>query len=544
MEDLYFDADPEQREKQFQSFLSSHDEWQEYKRILQLYETDSVPLTDDDVKQLLGGKYQKDDGTKLTPERLANSLFQPGMKFIGTICIPSLGDMNTQDSDSDEDVAFDPFASRNMDDDDDDDAALPVAQPVDNASVAGEGTIAATVSGSHQEVRDGTNSSSNASGIERYELVILQNGMDEFGNDFIMGAHTAYHDTQCVYINFNIRDDSDIDIDYEDEETCIKGSWNSFKCCFEGCVRQRLQANDGAFHTRDEVTHVFTLHPCTNECPYGRGVRPNASFQSIFQDDLLCTKSRAVVELRNQANAKGFEVVNNYNNLFKPHGLKIELSDFRAIKSKRTLTSTDSLPVKAIWKLRDTMWEDLSKCCSMISEMTCARFRYRTSLLDRASFENGEEKVAFFEKWKKVGFCLAKANAEWDSCNKSSAHVYWFAGVLSQNDGIAIATLSSMMYKSRRLYQNYDTLEKTWRRANARRPKDFLTQFEVSSNEVPRNFTCSICFEGIGEGDDDSTIAIHRLPCSHCFHGACLQEWFHNSHATCPTCRSPVTDEI
>ena len=70
MEDLYFDADPDQREKQFQSYLSSHDEWQEYKRILQLYETDSVPLTDDDVKQLLGEKYQKDDGTKLTPERL------------------------------------------------------------------------------------------------------------------------------------------------------------------------------------------------------------------------------------------------------------------------------------------------------------------------------------------------------------------------------------------------------------------------------------------------------------------------------------------
>ena len=537
MEDLYFDADPEQREKQFGAFQSSHDEWQEYKRILQLHEMDCVPLTDDDEQQLLGEEYhKKDDGTKLSLERLVNSLFRPGMKFIGTICIPSLGDTAHDEN---------PFASINMNDD----AALPVAQPVDNAVAAGEDVIAATISDGRQEVSDGTNSSSNASGIERYELVILENDTDEFGNDYIMGAHTAYHDTQCVYITFNIRDVEEqtseqvLDIEYEDEETCIKGVWNSSSCCFEGCVRQRLQANDGAFHTSDEVTHVFTLHPCTNECPNGRGVKNNVSFQSSFQDDLLSSKSRAVVELRNRSNSKGYESIEKYNDLFKPDGLKIKLEDFQAIKSKRGLLATDSLPVRSIWKLRETNWEDLSNCCSMISEKTCARFRYRTSLLDRASFESKENKIVFFENWKKVGFCLAKANAEWDNCNNSAAHVYWFAVVLSRNAQIATATLSSMMYKSRRLYQNYDTLEKSWRRANARKPKDFLTQFEVSSDEVSRQFTCSICFEGV-EGDEGLLVALHRLPCSHCFHGACLQEWFHNSHATCPTCRSPVADEI
>mmetsp|Transcript_8636 Transcript_8636/g.13016 ORF Transcript_8636/g.13016 Transcript_8636/m.13016 type:complete len:544 (-) Transcript_8636:1630-3261(-) len=535
---LYLDADPDQREQQIGAFQSSHDEWQEYKRIIQLHETNAVSLTDDDVKQLLGEESnKKDDGTKLTLKSLAHSLFQPGMKYIGTICIPSLGDDVGHAHDSDSDDGDDTVIIDTVNDTD----TVNDEQPVDNA---GENT--ATDSDAQLETGDRTTTSPNPSGVEQYELVILEKGTDEFGNDFILGAHTAYHDTQCVHINYHIRDangqtsEEVLDIEYEDEETCIKGSWNPSSCCLEGYVRQRLQANDGAFHTSDEVTHVFTLYPCTYQCPRGRGVR---SEQSSFQEDLLSVKTRAVVELRNRANSKGFESADNYNDLFKPDGLKIEFEDLQALKHKRALSATDNVQIRSIWKLRGSNWEDLSNCCSMISEKTCARFRYRTSLLDRTSFGSGDEQRVFFEKWKRVGFCLAKAHAEWDSCDNSTARVFSIAFVLCRNLQIVSSSLQSMMYKSRRLGQNYDMLESSWRRANARKPTDFLTQFEVSSHEVSRQFTCSICFEGVAnEGEEDLALALYKLPCSHCFHGACLQKWFHNSHVTCPICRAPVTD--
>lgn len=541
---LYFDADPDQREKQIAAFQTSHDEWENCKRLIRLHET-SLPrrtgfsFTVADAEQLLGEKIDKiDDGSKsLTLEGLARSLFQPGMKFVGTICIPSLGDVlgsahhHDSDSDSDEGDIFEPYETRNANGDS--------AQSAGNS-----GGSAATDSDAQQEARDGSDSiSSNTTAVERYELVILEKGKDEFGNDFIMGAHTAYQDTQCVYVNFNVRDADGqqvLDIEYEDEETCIKGTWNPSSCCFSGVVRQRLVANDGAFHTSNEVTHVFTLHPCTYECPNGRGL-PNDSPQSSFQEDLLSAETRAYVALRDRANSKGFESVENYNNLFKSDGLKIEFEDFQTLSRKRTLSIFDNVQVRSIWKLRESDWEDLSNCCSMLSEITCAKFRYRTSLLDEASFESGEKKRAFFEKWKRVGFCLAKANAEWDSCNSSAAQLYWFAVVLWGRFQVDSSSLSSMMYKSRRLYQNYNHLETSWRRANARMPTDFLTRYEVSSQEVSHQFTCSICFDGANDGD--STIALYRLPCSHCFHGSCLKQWFHKSHATCPICRSPVTDE-
>jgi len=525
MDSLYLDADPDQREKQISAFQSSHDEWQEYKRILDLHETKGVPFSDDDVKQLLGEEYHdntKDDGKSLTIESIAHLIFRPGMKYVGTICIPSLG--NIYDDDSDEEDEIDAHVSRN-------------AASSDNA---------ATISNNQSVPSDRTTTSSNNSGEKTYELVILERGDDEFGNGFILGAHHAYDDTQCVYININIRDSDGqtseqvLGIEYEDEETCIKGILNTSSCRLEGCVRQRLQANDGAFHTSDEVTHVFTLYPCTNECPSGRGLG-NEPLQSSFQEDLTSAKTRAFVELRNRAYSKGRECAYNYNDIFKSDGLKIELDDLQVLKSKTSLSSADSAQVRSVWKLRESNWEDLSTLYSMLSENTCARFRYRASLLDGASFESGEQQKVFFEKWKRAGFCLDKAHAEWDSCSVGNAQVAQIVYVLSRSLGSLTFTLNIMMHKSRRLYQNYDNLESSWRRATARPPTDFFKQFEVSSHELSEQFTCSICFDGVSNEDNEgSTIALYRLPCSHCFHVACLQKWFHN-HVTCPICRSPAT---
>lgn len=477
---LYLNADPVQCEKQISTFQSSHDEWQNSKRILRLQETTGVQ----------GEEYHDKDDKSLTLESVAHLLFQPGMKFIGKICIPSLGD-----------------------------------GPING------------------------NGENNVMEKEPYELLILERGV-EFGNDFILGAHNAYDDTQCVYININIRfadgqtSEQVLDIDYEDEETCIKGRWNTSSCCLEGCVRQRIQANDGAFHSSNEVTHIFTLHPCTNDFPSGRGLT-NESLQSSFQEDLTSAKSKAVVELRNTIYSKGLECAGSYNDLFQAEGLNIDLDDLQALKSKTCLLPTDSDKVRSIWKLRESNWADLSKCRSMMSEQTCARFRHRAYLLDQVSFESGEEKRVFFEKWKRAGFCLHKAHAEWDNCEIFSARVFQIAYVLSRGLEMEALryTLHNMLYKSRRLYQNYDNLESSWRRAKARQPLDFFTQFEVSSHEVSEQFTCSICFEGVAneENDVNLTIALYRLPCSHCFHGACVQKWFH-CHLTCPICRSTVTD--
>jgi len=534
MNSLYLDADPDQRENQISAFQSSHDEWQENKRILQLHEETGVRFTDDYVKQLLGEDNRTDDdddGKILTIEDIADLLFRPGMKYIGTICIPTMRPIDGNDSDEEDEMTDARNATQPVDiffsDNDDDDAAITSnAQPV-----AGNSTTA----------------SSNHSGVETYELVILERGDDEFGNSFILGAHHAYDDTQCVFINIGIRDSDGptseqvLGIEYEDEETCIKGIWNKSSCRLEGCVRQRLQANDGAFHSSDEVTHVFTLYPCTNECPSGRGLG-NEPLQSSFQEDLTSAKTRAVVELRNRTFSKERECAYCYNNIFKSDGLKIEPEDLRTLKLKASLSPTDSVQVRSVWKLRESNWDDLSRCYSMLSERTCARFRYRASLLDGASFESGEERKVFFEKWKRAGFCLDKAHAEWDSCGIGNARVVQIVYVLSRNLASLTFALKRMMYKTSRLYQNYDILESSWRRAKARPPTDFFRQFEVSSHEVSEQFTCSICFDGVSYQDNEgANIALYKLPCSHCFHGLCLQKWFH-SHVTCPICRSQVTD--
>lgn len=47
---------------------------------------------------------------------------------------------------------------------------------------------------------------------------------------------------------------------------------------------------------------------------------------------------------------------------------------------------------------------------------------------------------------------------------------------------------------------------------------------------------CAICM--LDEGKDEETV---RLPCSHVFHGRCIEPWFHRV-STCPTCRSDVMD--
>ncbi|XBI31742.1 hypothetical protein VPH35_055278 [Triticum aestivum] len=48
---------------------------------------------------------------------------------------------------------------------------------------------------------------------------------------------------------------------------------------------------------------------------------------------------------------------------------------------------------------------------------------------------------------------------------------------------------------------------------------------------------CAICLSERGTEDEESV----RLPCSHDFHGRCIERWFHRK-STCPTCRRDVVE--
>lgn len=47
--------------------------------------------------------------------------------------------------------------------------------------------------------------------------------------------------------------------------------------------------------------------------------------------------------------------------------------------------------------------------------------------------------------------------------------------------------------------------------------------------------SCSICLSDFKEDED-----VKMLPCRHCFHQTCLEQWFHHS-TNCAFCRFDVT---
>ncbi|KAL9340471.1 hypothetical protein Peur_066690 [Populus x canadensis] len=56
----------------------------------------------------------------------------------------------------------------------------------------------------------------------------------------------------------------------------------------------------------------------------------------------------------------------------------------------------------------------------------------------------------------------------------------------------------------------------------------------------PRPRECAVCLSEFTEGE-----RVRKLKCHHTFHNECLDEWLHQSMATCPLCRITVLpDEI
>lgn len=69
-----------------------------------------------------------------------------------------------------------------------------------------------------------------------------------------------------------------------------------------------------------------------------------------------------------------------------------------------------------------------------------------------------------------------------------------------------------------------------------RRRRISIIQFKsmCKNREEERGVECCVCLCGFKEEDEVSEL----VSCKHFFHRACLDNWFGNSHTTCPLCRS------
>lgn len=59
--------------------------------------------------------------------------------------------------------------------------------------------------------------------------------------------------------------------------------------------------------------------------------------------------------------------------------------------------------------------------------------------------------------------------------------------------------------------------------------------YSDSAEDGSATDVCAVCFDDLrAVGDGDS---VHRLPCGHSFHCACVVRWFRAGSGSCPTCR-------
>ena len=99
----------------------------------------------------------------------------------------------------------------------------------------------------------------------------------------------------------------------------------------------------------------------------------------------------------------------------------------------------------------------------------------------------------------------------------------------------------SFSYPIGRLSASYECLDSAYRRAEARLPKDELIKYEVPAKQQQGldNTVCIICQSPLLCVDDileEGTGHLYKLPCSHCFHEHCAQQWLRD-HSSCPVCR-------
>jgi len=527
-------------------------------------------------------------------EILSEVLFQPGMKYRGHITIPGLGMQNNNNG----------ALSENNDEDEsssDDDSVVEMNDTNDNdRGLDGEDSgndddlFVRSSSGGHSHASQMKTTTTPTSVGKAYELVVIERGTDGLMHPFILATHRCYGDEQAVHIQMNIvRDDDDtmenekdgggselkdtngtkkrLEIEYADGETVCKGRWvpNMFR--FEGNVHQRLQVNDGVFHTSNAVTHVFTLYPCTDCFPRGRGGMDEATCLaemdnnmvaaaagiknslrlSPFEEDILSRKTRAYAAHRHQTHNGLVEMLQHYNKLYQH--MDITGRDMRqlhyycehddGIDDAISEACLENLNEKQqlLLKLRHNVhWEKLFAESRMLGERLCAEFRRRVSILDRMSFETRDDRVRFAERWKDARMDLAATHKEWDEWASIIKNISLGAFIF---DSYGMEKSMATAAIRHRLMVNFQCLEIAYQRASVRLPTRDLAKYEITCTRLQKEVdgTCIICQSPLLDVDDVE-VKMYRLPCSHCFHEQCLQQWLHN-HSSCPVCRYDLVED-
>jgi len=497
-------------------------------------------------------------------EKLKEVLFRPGMKLKGHIVVPGLGDDSPNydeegnemsDSNEDEEIVS---IQRNRGGRSDNSNSMP-----------------------NERGRASSNTDESNEGEESrksYELVIMERGDDPLGNYQICASHAAYGDEQCVRIQLSIEEVEGSDtkrkrlrVEYSDGETSCSGYWNEEKFRLEGNVRQRLQANDGIFHT-SEVTHVFTLYPCTGCFPAGRDEgettiasaatkkltnQDNNSSIPSLEVDLLSRDTAAIAAHRKRTEDVMKVCMSGFVSIFvipppleRPDMMKLRM--FLSLLEHRPgeLSSIESQlneKQKLYWKLRNVDFSELLTQVHIVQgEHTCALFRSRAALLDSFHFNTIQDQDKFIAEWKEKKMDLQKAHKQWDVVNFLMKYTAQMVATFEPG-GLNPKHQSLIFTSMHRLHVSYECLESSYRRAEKRLTKEELTKYEINTDqqhqEGLKNVDCIICqMPLLDEGGEVDMSCLYKLPCSHCFHKKCVEQWLHNN-STCPACRLDLTND-
>jgi len=500
---------------------------------------------------------------KIPLKKLKEVLFRPGMKFRGEIVVPGMGSNSSPfvNDDSEED---------NLLEDDSNNSTQPSRRRNDNSnSIPNE---RGSASSNTDESNEGEESR------KSYELVVYRTGEDPFGNYVIAASHAAYGDEQSVRIQLSTEEiegsDSKkrLNVKYSDGETSCEGYWNEENFRLEGNVRQKLQANDGIFHT-SEVTHVFTLYPCTSCFPAGRDEEQNTvasaatkkltdqppgnnSSISSLEVDLLSRDTEAIAAHRKRTEDTNKVCVEQFLGIFviPPPLERPDMATLRMFLSllehrPGELSSIESQlndKQKLYWKLHNVDFSELlTQANRAEGEHTCATFRSRAVLLDSFHFNTIQDRDEFIAEWKEKKIDLQGNHQYWDRVNFLMKSISQMLATFEPG-GLNPQHQSLIFTSMHRLHVSYECLESAYRRAEKRLTKEELTKYEINTDqqhqEGLKNVDCIICqmplLDEVGEVDMS---CLYKLPCSHCFHKKCVEQWLHNN-STCPACRLDLTN--
>jgi len=474
----------------------------------------------------------------LSPDQLVEKLFAPGMKFRGRIRIPGIKDAEIV-------PAPDTTASSNYEEDDDTSTTEPRRYNDLAAAAAAPAETSSLDQGTSDSPQDDT-----------YELIILKRDTDALGNPYILAHHKAYDDEQCVHIKYAINNGT-ISVEYEDGETVCKGRWNTIELRLEGNVCQRLHANDGAFHTRSAVTHIFTLHPCTYAFPLGRhhSTKVPESIKNnngrCFDTDIVSIYTQAFATHRSRTYGSLMKTIQSLNDFVNSLGIgRMELLQIQKIlslyKNEEEFTFDGEEIIGMLLKLRHVNWLELFTGVTILSEQTSAELRRRAALLEVQHFETSKHRQDYFSRWKQDKMDLIGAHFIWSHCEKLGKNILRLAIAfdLAFFSKMGIYTLNVMRY---RLESNYNCFESAYKTAERRMVTSCIRNYEISQNiltdgSTDLDMSCSICLysllslDGV---DEKKEVVIYKLPCSHCFHRKCVKQWLHNN-SNCPVCRADL----